>query len=162
MTRADLYREYARVIEMCDAAHLPADKVKTAIRLDGLDLSAHDFEELYQLLHQCAVERFSFALGILENKPVFAGDILYSYESKLRVVEAVSGGELLCDRVDTPARNIVYPHYALSWNPPVKQARKMSWYLDYKKIFETFVKLGQTVGFDPGQGDIDFTFHWKR
>lgn len=80
MTRADLFREYARIIEMCDVAKLPARFVWDCIRLDGVnfyDAYMGDVDYLYRFFHEYAIDRFTFALCLLENKPVFEGDVLY-------------------------------------------------------------------------------------
>jgi hypothetical protein len=83
MTRADLFREYARVIEMCDDGGLVANDILKCVRVYGaayLDYKAdYPFvSDLASDLVEFEAECFTFALYIVENKPVFAGDYLYT------------------------------------------------------------------------------------
>lgn len=92
-TIADLYREYARVIDMCEGAKMnPWQCVKygsdTCATRPSLD---------------CIPDRYRFALAIVEGKPVFPGDLLYNSNTKKKhFIDGV----------------IDKNHDDWSWNPP--------------------------------------------
>jgi len=73
-TRADLHREYARVIDMCEGTNIdPLECVKC----DGLEIDEGPFFDW-------TVHSYQFALAIVEGKPVFPGDLLYNSNTKKR------------------------------------------------------------------------------
>lgn len=68
MKRSDLYREYARVIDMCEGKGIPPERcVKRAGEVQCSDPTFYFASGLY-----------TFAIGICEGTPVFACDVLYS------------------------------------------------------------------------------------
>jgi len=108
-TQADLHREFARVIDMCEGTGLnPIGGVKA----DGKKLS--------HVVSPCfisAPEDYTFAVGIVESKFVFPDDILYFGDSKLTVVGLTEYGELHC-RDQLTASISCFDFNRLSWNPP--------------------------------------------
>lgn len=78
MNQNDLYIEYARVIEMCKGTALE-DTPWLGVRFNESEFYDHPrFDTL--------VENYQFAVAILEDKPVFVGDILYLKASGLEYV----------------------------------------------------------------------------
>jgi hypothetical protein len=78
MTRAQLFREYARVIEMCEGTSVnPNECVKVrgqvwsnvALYFKGVPRDFLTFTD--------TPTDYTFALCIVEDKPVFAGDKMY-------------------------------------------------------------------------------------
>ena len=65
-------REYVRVADMCIGTPLE-DKPWKCVRLKGCS----PFEKRHPLFND-KPEDYEFALAILEGKPVFVGDVLYS------------------------------------------------------------------------------------
>lgn len=72
MKRSDLFREYARVIDMCEGTSVA---VEDGIKYRGKLMSEIVDEELSLFVHH--PEQYEFALAILEGKPVFKGDEVY-------------------------------------------------------------------------------------
>lgn len=72
MKRSDLFREYARVIDMCEGTSVA---VEDGIKYRGKLMSEIGDEELSLFVHH--PEHYEFALAILEGKPVFKGDEVY-------------------------------------------------------------------------------------
>lgn len=69
MKESDLHREYARIIDMCEGTGLP---VKECVKLRGqiVDLDVKPrFDD--------RPDDYSFAVAILEGKPLFVGDEVY-------------------------------------------------------------------------------------
>ena len=68
MKRSDLFREWARVIDMCEGTGL--DPIE-CLRIDGIP--CHLKNPLFNDDPECYV----FAVAILEGKPLFVGDEVY-------------------------------------------------------------------------------------
>ena len=67
MKKSDLYRERARVLDMCEGTNVDPDK---CVKVDGTPiLTTPSFD--------ARGDRYSFAVAIVEDKPVFVGDELY-------------------------------------------------------------------------------------
>ena len=67
--RSDLFREYARLIDMCEGTVVsPID----CVRWNGEPCGLNFLEGTY-----AALDGYSFAKAIVENKPVFIGDMLW-------------------------------------------------------------------------------------
>jgi len=81
MKKSDLYREYARVIDMCEA-----DEISTygCVKHNGIPLSGVPY-------FNNEPAKWEFALAIVEGKPVFEGDVLY--DSKGNKYNIPSGAE---------------------------------------------------------------------
>lgn len=127
MTRADLFREYARIIEMCDAAKLPAITALSCVRIT--DKKDFDFEELHRAFHEYACDRFDFALCIIENKPVFPGDELCFHgltNSRKVTISKVINGQVA---VTTDHAHIAVDR--LSWTAPTYEKLHL---LHYSKV----------------------------
>lgn len=92
---ADLHEEYARAIRMCKGTKVnPGGCVK----LSGVQ---HFCKPDFTAAPNC----YSFALAIVEDRPVFEGDVLYDKAS-----------------IQCPAdEDICWDYSALSWNPPKKK-----------------------------------------
>ena len=80
MNQNELYIEYARVIKMCEGTALWA-KPWVCVKFEGNGLlhGAHPHFDN-------SPESYEFAVAILEDKPVFVGDILYLKASGLEYV----------------------------------------------------------------------------
>ena len=86
MKKSDLYREYARVIDMCEGTGLEqfdCMKYMGCIYRDHNGSKNPSFDR--------PASEFSFALAIVEGKPVFEGDVLY--DSKGNKYNIPSGAE---------------------------------------------------------------------
>lgn len=68
LSRTDCFREYARVIEMCEGTLVDS---KTCIRLDGESSSCTSLSFMNTAI------TYTFAIRIHEGTPVFEGDLLY-------------------------------------------------------------------------------------
>ena len=78
MKRSDLFREYARVIDMCEGTKIdPMMCVK--IRGYFIDFGC-------DMVFDGNVSDYTFAIGICEGKPVFAGDVLYNKRNSARSI----------------------------------------------------------------------------
>lgn len=94
MKQSDLYREYARVIDLCEGTSVQPWE---CVRWNGTP-----FNEVP--LFCDPPKRYTFALTVVENRPVFAGDVLY--------------GENGISWDVTPSLVQAYFFGGLSWNPP--------------------------------------------
>ena len=113
-TVADLHRELARVLDMCEGTSVNPD---TCWKFDGIRKSVAPFLTAPPSL-------YSFAIAIVENKPVFIGDELYYTPDGDKVT--ITG----ISSVKTPyGVHLLYvmrnkcgvcsePVSSLSWNPP--------------------------------------------
>ncbi len=68
-TRADLHREYARVIDMCEGTELQPNECVKIAGIGTVTFKNPCFDNTPQV--------YRFALAIAEGKPVFLGDELY-------------------------------------------------------------------------------------
>ena len=97
MKKSDLHREWARVLDMCEGLNIKQSIIWRCVKVEGMPLN----EEPRFIFHS---SRYSFAIAILEDKPVFVGDKVYS---------KFDGMEL---RVDPSGSDWA----TVSWNPPKK------------------------------------------
>ncbi len=67
MKKSDLYRELARVIDMCEGTGVDP---KFCWKYEGVNINGMPYFD-------SELEQYEFALGIVEGKPVFKGDKLY-------------------------------------------------------------------------------------
>ena len=75
MKKSDLFREYARCVDMCEGTMIsPKACFKYDNRIYGLAWTGHPSFELEP-------EKYEFALAIVENMPVWEGNCLYSKTS---------------------------------------------------------------------------------
>jgi hypothetical protein len=108
-TRADLFREYARVIDMCEGTEVyPAQCVK----INGIPcVLTPTFEN--------SENNYSFALAIVEGKPVFDGDELFSDLSSQKdrhlIAARLSGNRIMM------TDGGIFCLSDLSWNPPKRK-----------------------------------------
>jgi len=103
-TKADLFREYARVIDMCEGTKV---KPCACVKVNGFALASEPpsepqcyFDEMYSNL-------FEFALAIVENRPVFKGDYIY-------LGIGLNGDKYSVNK----AFFETYKGHKFSWNPP--------------------------------------------
>lgn len=106
MKQSDLFRKYARMIDMCEGT---AVKPWWCVKMDGLQFN----DECGKPKFDDNPDAYTFAIAIVEGKPVFKGDELYAYNRKLIAHSCyntqkiyLSGGRVLADIT------------MLSWNPP--------------------------------------------
>ena len=77
MKRSDLFREYARVIDMCEGTEVDLSR---CVKVDGKEwgrIAIHDIK------FDTLPEYYDFALAIVEGKPVFKGDKIYLRDGRL-------------------------------------------------------------------------------
>lgn len=96
MKKSDLYREWARVMDMCEGTNVSAGLCWT---LDGVGRD-QDCNPVFSE----DPDSYEFAVAILEGNPVFVGDRVYSK---------------ICDGMVTVTDQISNHGY-YSWNPPKK------------------------------------------
>lgn len=101
-TRADLHREWARVLDMCEDAGVndPSDCVRF---MDKVALPDPSFNE--------RPTTYEFALAIVEGNPVFRGDVLYCTDNNCHVCKA-NGTTKFIAGVEPFDPN------KCTWNPP--------------------------------------------
>lgn len=76
--RSDLFREYARVIDICEGAGVTPN---ACVRFDGtpwLDVNRDEDPEF-----DSPLKFYTFAVAILEGKPVFVGDEVYLKDGRM-------------------------------------------------------------------------------
>ena len=98
MKKSDLHREWARVLDMCEVTGVDPNTCWNVIGYDRLN-PARRLPEF-----NCNPNNYEFAVAIIEGKPVFLGDKLYSKHSG-RMIEVTN-------------RHIDINKY--SFNPPKK------------------------------------------
>ncbi|MBY0484581.1 hypothetical protein [Nitrosomonas sp.] len=98
MKKSDLYREWARVLDMCDGTKVKPEECwgYMGLKSDG---------KLEPSFNEPPLENYFFAVAILEDKPVFVGDGIY-HKSGLYTVIGIN------------TRIMCISDY--SWNPPKK------------------------------------------
>lgn len=107
------YVEYARVITMCKGTKFENEPWK-CVKVCGIPLSKHPF------LTE-STEGYSFAVAILEGKPVFVGDKLYHEGCPTAWYTVREKGYSLRDEaLVIPYDWEVLVGKAFSWNPPKK------------------------------------------
>lgn len=74
MNQAELHENYARCIRMCEGTEVNPLK---CVRDGGLSNFTY-FAEIFG----CPPERVAFAIAIIENRPVFAGDVLFHADGR--------------------------------------------------------------------------------
>jgi len=91
--RSDLYREWAMVLDMCEAAGI---STYGTWKFDGI------VQANKPILSLAKLEEYEFAIAIVEGKPVFRGDKVYDTTTG---VEFIAG--------EHPSSM-----YRATWNPP--------------------------------------------
>lgn len=110
--KSDLYREYARVIDMCNEnestlhAKLHANE---CVKYYGHYISAHP-------LFNDKPENYDFAIAIVEGMPVFVGDVLWDRCFRFRV-SGIKNGILFGSNIDGLIHIEISPE-SCSWSPP--------------------------------------------
>ncbi len=92
-TKADLYREWARVLDMCEGTEVDPNTC----------CSYHGDRGSGSCMFLDDPENYEFAVAILEGKPVFVGDKLYHIDG--------NGSYFTVDRTTVRFNG-------LTWNPP--------------------------------------------
>jgi hypothetical protein len=120
LTRSDLFIQYARLLNMI-AEHGNADlPANYGIKLNGVILSYISVKSPPNFNEPST--HYEFALGIVEGKFVFRGDVLYSLhpdsKGELRTVKSVYSGDE--ESFTYEECNYRYPCYKnVTWQPPV-------------------------------------------
>ena len=96
MKKSDLYREWARVLDMCEGTNV--DPGLCWVR-GGIGRNVSGTPEFTE-----NPEQYSFAVAILEDKPVFVGDKVF-----------IKGGHWVTVESDTHISEEI-----MSWQPPKK------------------------------------------
>lgn len=101
-TLADLYREWARVLDMCERTEV---KPEDGWKFDG-KVRNH-------------IPGYEFSIGIIEGMHVFRGDTLHRGSVKHIAIGVDADGYIRClyedGQVDSHSQN------CLSWNPPKQE-----------------------------------------
>jgi len=80
--RSDLFREYARVVDMCEGTGVgPAQCVKIAGKVSNGHPIFYEWREGYEFYEWR--EGYEFAVAILEGRPLFIGDAIYNKHGEL-------------------------------------------------------------------------------
>ncbi len=107
MKKSDLYREWARVLDMCECTNVSPD---VCWKYDGEIANGKP-------ALNTAPERHQFAVAILEDKPVFVGDKVYANNCTSPLIV---GGISKQKGYIFVGNCINYDISILSWNPPKK------------------------------------------
>lgn len=97
MNTNDLYLEYARVIKMCDGTKLE-DTPWVCVKLDGAALRDNYGHPGLSAF----IEKYEFAVAVLEERPVFVGDRLWLKDGHQFAVE----------------NDLYVDPKSMSWTPP--------------------------------------------
>lgn len=134
--RSDLFREYARVIDMCEGTKVdPEQCVKINSKAEFYDSPAFNADP----------NKYTFAIAIVEDKPVFAGDVLYNKQGYVVAVHGVDEniaitGENRCGR---------WPISGFSWTKPDEFAHILQAQAEGKRVvFYDGAKWIDTDGID--------------
>lgn len=96
MKKSDLYREWARVLDMCEGT-----------KVDPVDCWKFNGEVKNRCISLDSFGKYEFAVAILEDKPVFVGDVVCHKSGSQHIVAG--------------AANIAIVDWSeYSWNPPNK------------------------------------------
>ena len=111
MKRSDLFREYARVIDMCEGTKIdPMMCVK--IRGYFIDFGC-------DMVFDGNVSDYTFAIGICEGKPVFAGDKLWCNISNHEfTVKGLCNRDQAFEYIDRFGTRICTSIDRVSWTKP--------------------------------------------
>lgn len=96
MKKSDLYREWARVLDMCEGTNV---NPYIAWKFGGIQAGGRP--EFIQ-----DPDKYEFAAGIVENRPVFVGDKLYNIHT---------GSEYIAKDCSSVVRSELS---CATWNPP--------------------------------------------
>ena len=112
--RGDLYREFGRVVDVCEGTGIDPLKCVKWINTTLFDwgMTTKAFDNWDPKL--CPSEKFTFAFKILDRKPVFEDSVLYSPYSKYIVQD--SG--MAIDHKTGNRWSSSGDFNGLSWNPP--------------------------------------------
>ena len=108
--RSDLYREYARVIDMVEGTNI---NVFSCVKWNGIEIQKETATNKEMFANN--INSYQFAIAIVEEKPVFLGDVLYDKQGSIVRIDKKSsfdGGELYTVFFG------VHDVSDLSWNPP--------------------------------------------
>lgn len=107
MKKSDLYRELARVIDMCEGTGVDP---KFCWKYEGVNINGMPYFD-------SELEQYEFAVAILEGKPVFVGDKVYANNCTSPLIV---GGISKQNGYIFVGNCINYDISILSWNPPKK------------------------------------------
>ena len=136
-TEADLHREWARVLDMCEGTKV---NQQDCWKCDGI-------KRCVEPMLRGIPKSYSFAIAIVENKPVFIGDELYYTPDGEKVtVTGISSvktpyGVHLLYVIRNKCGACSEPVSSLSWNPPKPKTVLLEvsvecaeWYVDALKF----------------------------
>ena len=82
MKQTDLYLKYAEVIKMCQGTALE-DTPWLCVKCFGIGFHAHP-------MFYSNIEGFEFAIAVIENRPVFKGDVLFHKQKGIELTVRAS------------------------------------------------------------------------
>lgn len=104
--RSDLFRQYARVMDMCEGTNV---SVLDCIKFSGrpwMKLNKHNNEPEFS----CDLSCYDFAVAILEDKPLFIGDTVYHS----------TNGKMVISEYGPPVREFIDQ---VTWNMPERKIK---------------------------------------
>jgi len=163
MTRAHLFREYARIIEMCEGSDVhPTECVKVnGIAWSGISARCAPNSRKGDIAFDVDPKIYTFALFILENKPVFAGDNLYLRDDEINVTGTRNGESMLFNwKLGDDA--ISLDNSVVSWNPPAPKTRRVRIYSDENLLIDFDMEHGNTAVFPVSSldGEMEVIVRW--
>jgi len=112
MKRSDLYREWARVQDMCEGSGTSS---LLCVRRNG----KCDFHEFTIGAFHDTDSEYSFAQAIVEGRPAFVGDVLFCEDDTTIVVRGVDKRGVLIADCSNGKTGALYTIDFVSWNPPL-------------------------------------------
>lgn len=110
--QAELFKEYSDILKMC--VKFGFSKPWDCVKVDGTVYGGSN-NPSFKLLY----DTYEFSLGILDGRPIFKGDKVYSYGKEYKFDSQNFDGFWLSSGTFFPcvSRNLG----ELTWNPPVKE-----------------------------------------
>ena len=111
--QSDLYREIARVIDMCNSHRIST--------FNSWRFNGEFYSESVMSASRRVIEEHEFSVGVIEGKPVFRGETVYLRESgaKRKIINLDTGWENTgLSLVDEQGRATSAPARDLSLTPP--------------------------------------------
>lgn len=117
MKKSDLYREWGRVLDMCEGTNVDP---RSCWEYGGIVSETHT-----PAFCEYPLEKYRFAVAILEDKPVFVGDTFYEGGGNKCTIKddmyLYVNEHCLVQHVD----NVAW--HKFSWNPPKKTFMLNGW-----------------------------------
>ncbi|MGZ5029056.1 MAG: hypothetical protein ACXWAT_00675 [Methylobacter sp.] len=142
MKRSDLFRRYAEVIDMCEGTNV---RPLLCVRVSGENVSTEP-------CFNGNAAAYTFALAIVEDKPVFAGDVLYDEFGPIQIIDRDNGNNVTCRSTDPKSRDFYIGAHELkaySWKKPDPFAELLQAKAEGKRVvFFCFGEWIDTNGID--------------